>query len=168
MAAQFALKAALRKSMNKTLRALSEEQLAEQCVSPSALSCVRHSQRIPLMTVALAVTRQLVLQPFFKKARNVGCYLSMGKGELRTGGIVEECLKTGALLAPRRAGSRVGVKTDQQIQSYTYHTYHQQQRQPPQPETLIRLRWTCCVCTVWRICTRVRWTSGVYWIRGWT
>jgi hypothetical protein len=32
MAAQFALKAALRKSMTKTLRALSEDQLAEQCV----------------------------------------------------------------------------------------------------------------------------------------
>lgn len=31
MAAQFALKAALRKSMNRTLRAIPEDQLAEQC-----------------------------------------------------------------------------------------------------------------------------------------
>ena len=41
MAAQFALKAALRKSMNKTLRALPEGQLAEQCVSSLTLCLAR-------------------------------------------------------------------------------------------------------------------------------
>jgi hypothetical protein len=40
MAAQFALKAALRKSMNKTLRALSEDQLSSQCVCALTLSIV--------------------------------------------------------------------------------------------------------------------------------
>ena len=47
MAAQFALKAALRKSMNRTLRALTEDQLAEQCVCSYLLPARTHPDEQP-------------------------------------------------------------------------------------------------------------------------
>ncbi|TXT07314.1 hypothetical protein VHUM_03484 [Vanrija humicola] len=73
MAAVFADKAVLRKGMLRTLRALTEEQLAEQ---------------------SAAVFTVLQQQKFYREARSVGCYLSMKKGELRTGAIVSDLLQS--------------------------------------------------------------------------
>lgn len=104
MAAQYALKSALRKSMNKTLRALSEQELTEQCgfflfaVDQELgvrIRGVAGSSNWKTDSSASAVTRHLLSQPFFQRARTVGCYLSMAKGELRTDDIVSTCLEQG-------------------------------------------------------------------------
>ncbi|ODN86824.1 5-formyltetrahydrofolate cyclo-ligase [Cryptococcus wingfieldii CBS 7118] len=44
------------------------------------------------------VLRVLLDEPFFKRANNVGCYLSMKKGELQTDGIVDHLLRRGSSL----------------------------------------------------------------------
>ncbi|WOO84554.1 5-formyltetrahydrofolate cyclo-ligase [Vanrija pseudolonga] len=77
MAAVFADKALLRKGMLRTLRALTEEQLSEQ---------------------SAAVFNVLRQQKFYQEARSVGCYLSMKKGELRTGAIVSDLLQSNKAL----------------------------------------------------------------------
>ncbi|WWD22622.1 5-formyltetrahydrofolate cyclo-ligase [Kwoniella shandongensis] len=77
MAATFALKSSLRKSMLKTLRGISDQDVERQ---------------------SQAVFRLLLDQPFFKQAKSVGCYLSMAHGELRTDGIVTHLLKRGTSL----------------------------------------------------------------------
>ena len=41
----------------------------------------------------------LANSPFYRAATNVGCYLSMQKGELRTDGIVSDLLSNGEPLA---------------------------------------------------------------------
>ena len=41
----------------------------------------------------------LASSPFYRAATNVGCYLSMQKGELRTDGIVSDLLSNGKPLA---------------------------------------------------------------------
>ncbi|KAL1407210.1 hypothetical protein Q8F55_006626 [Vanrija albida] len=80
MAAVFADKAVLRKGMLRTLRALTDEQLAEQ---------------------SAAVFNVLQQQKFYREARTVGCYLSMQRGELRTGAIVKDLLQSNkALFTP--------------------------------------------------------------------
>lgn len=84
MAAVFAQKSALRKSMLKTLRGLSEAELASQC---ELLLCCGE-----LTTTAAAVARILREQPFYNNAKSVCCYLSMAKGELRTNEIVADIL----------------------------------------------------------------------------
>ncbi|KAI9633331.1 uncharacterized protein MKK02DRAFT_39311 [Dioszegia hungarica] len=73
----FALKAALRKSMLKALRQISEQELKAQ---------------------SDAVFRSLLQQDWYTSARSVGCYLSMAKGELQTDQIVQDLLKRGAKL----------------------------------------------------------------------
>lgn len=83
MAAIFARKAALRKGMLKTLRGLSETELASQCEQASRLG----------LTAAEAVARVLAAQPFYQQAKSVACYLSMAKGELRTDALVRDLLK---------------------------------------------------------------------------
>lgn len=45
--------------------------------------------------VAQAVCRLLLDQPYYKQAKSVACYLSMGHGELRTNGIVDDILASG-------------------------------------------------------------------------
>lgn len=84
MAAVFARKSALRKSMLKTLRGLSEADLASQC----ELTCFDSL----LTKTAAAVARILREQPFYNNAKSVCCYLSMAKGELRTNDIVADLL----------------------------------------------------------------------------
>ncbi|WVR03037.1 5-formyltetrahydrofolate cyclo-ligase [Kwoniella sp. DSM 27419] len=76
-AAAFALKSALRKSMTKTLKSMSDGEIERQ---------------------SQAVLQILLEQPFFHRAKSVGCYLSMGHGELRTTGIVDELLRRGTSL----------------------------------------------------------------------
>lgn len=49
------------------------------------------------LTAAAAVARILSQQPFYRNAKTVGCYLSMAKGELRTGEIVADLLSAGKL-----------------------------------------------------------------------
>jgi 5-formyltetrahydrofolate cyclo-ligase len=54
--------------------------------------------------LAQAVARILLDQPYYRKAQNVACYLSMANGELRTKAIVKDLLASGesesALLRP--------------------------------------------------------------------
>lgn len=48
-----------------------------------------------MLQVAQAVCRKLLEQPYYKQAKSVACYLSMGHGELRTNGIVDDILASG-------------------------------------------------------------------------
>jgi len=48
----------------------------------------------------------LANSPFYRAATNVGCYLSMQKGELRTDGIVSDLLSNGEPLAADSAISK--------------------------------------------------------------
>lgn len=97
----YVIKAALRKSMLRTLRAISESELDRQCepafyLRPTIFSCL--AGRIDYLTglnPAHVVTKILLEQPFLRDARSVGCYLSMAKGELRTARIVDEILRKG-------------------------------------------------------------------------
>lgn len=93
MATVFARKAALRKGMLRTLRQIPEDALASQCTLTSSVT---------ELTPAAAVARILSQQTWYNSARTVGCYLSMAKGELRTGAIVSDLLSQGALV--RRHG----------------------------------------------------------------
>ncbi|KAK8844825.1 5-formyltetrahydrofolate cyclo-ligase [Kwoniella newhampshirensis] len=77
MAATFALKSTLRRSMLRTLRGMTDQDIERQ---------------------SQAVFKILLDQPFFKQAKSVGCYLSMAHGELRTNGIVTHLLKRGTPL----------------------------------------------------------------------
>lgn len=77
MAATFALKATLRKTMLRTLKGMSDSEIDKQ---------------------SRDVFRILLDQNFFKKANSVGCYLSMAHGELRTNLIVDHLLKRGTSL----------------------------------------------------------------------
>lgn len=45
--------------------------------------------------LAQAVARILLDQPYYYKAQNVACYLSMASGELRTKAIVKDLLASG-------------------------------------------------------------------------
>ncbi|WWC67405.1 5-formyltetrahydrofolate cyclo-ligase [Kwoniella pini CBS 10737] len=77
IAAAFARKATLRKSMLRTLKGMSDADIEK---------------------LSQAVFRILLDQSFFKEAKSIGCYLSMKHGELRTNRIVDHILKRGSTL----------------------------------------------------------------------
>ncbi|ORY26957.1 hypothetical protein BCR39DRAFT_560236 [Naematelia encephala] len=71
MANPFALKTALRKSMLRTLRSMSVEDIEKQ---------------------SQVVAERLFALPVYQNAKSIGCYLSMAHGELRTTAIVTSIL----------------------------------------------------------------------------
>lgn len=60
-------------------------------------SLALRDERPPVLMpqVAQAVCRLLLEQPYYKQAKSVACYLSMGHGELRTNSIVDDVLASG-------------------------------------------------------------------------
>ncbi|KAK4686035.1 5-formyltetrahydrofolate cyclo-ligase, partial [Tremellales sp. Uapishka_1] len=73
----YTLKASLRKSMLRTLKSMSEADIEAQSIQ---------------------VAQILFKEKFFREAKSIGCYLSMGKGELRTNHIVSDILQRGIRL----------------------------------------------------------------------
>jgi len=91
----FALKSNLRKSMLRTLRAIPNDEVEQQCERFLPQARPTMPREADQYDAAQAVARLVLEQPRFSKAKSVACYLSMARGELRTTGIVDELLKRG-------------------------------------------------------------------------
>ena len=103
-------KRALRKSLSSVLRALSQDDIRSQCNYRVNLTPIE----IPmtqLLLLASAIIARVLSAPWFDKATNVSCYLSMPTGEVDTSSMASAIVHSGKQL-PFLDAFHLGLRSD--------------------------------------------------------